>query len=58
VVSLFTCPCHYFLILPLLAGTAAGAFFSDHLIATISVMSLLFLYTLYMGWKKTKQREA
>ncbi|RNB57944.1 transporter [Brevibacillus gelatini] len=54
-VALVTCPCHLVLILPLLAGTALGAYFMAYKTVAIIAFMLLFAFSLYMGWKRMTQ---
>ncbi len=51
-IALVTCPCHLFLLIPLLAGTTIGSYFTEFRTVTIIILTLLFAYSLYMGWSK------
>ncbi|OHX41350.1 hypothetical protein [Cytobacillus oceanisediminis] len=51
-VALVTCPCHLFLLIPLLAGTALGSYFTEFRAVTYIILALLFVFSLYMGWRK------
>lgn len=51
-VALITCPCHLFLLLPLVAGTALGSYFTDFKDVIFIVMGLLFVFALFKGWRK------
>ncbi|CAI9394917.1 hypothetical protein ABEP17_14680 [Priestia flexa] len=51
-VALITCPCHLFLLLPLFAGTALGSYFTEFKDVIFIVMGLLFVFTLFKGWRK------
>jgi len=42
--AVVTCPCHLVIVLPLLSGTVAGAFLSEHII--IASLSLLLVFIL------------
>ena len=54
-IALLTCPCHLVLILPLLAGTALEAYFRAYKTVAIVAFMLLFVFSLYMGWKRMTQ---
>nr|CAA71035.1 transport protein [Lysinibacillus macroides] len=51
-VALVTCPCHLFLLVPLLAGTAVGSYFAEFKEVSYIVLALLFGFSLYMGGRK------
>lgn len=51
-VPLITCPCHLVLLLPLFAGTALGSYFTEFKDVIFILMGLLFVFTLFMGWRK------
>nr|CAA71811.1 transport protein [Bacillus licheniformis] len=51
-VALITCPCHLFLLLPLVAGTAIGSYFTDFKDVIFIVMGLLFVFALFKDWRK------
>ncbi|MFQ5756634.1 MAG: hypothetical protein ACE5H7_11170 [Acidiferrobacterales bacterium] len=46
VVAAITCPCHLVFIVPLLAGTAAGAFLTQYFAMTLILFSVLFVLSL------------
>lgn len=50
--ALVTCPCHLFLLIPLLAGTALGSYFMEFKDVIFIILALLFVFSLYMGWRK------
>lgn len=54
-VALLTCPCHFVLLLPLLAGTALGSYFMEFKDVVFIVMGLLFIFALFTGWRKFDQ---
>jgi mercuric ion transport protein len=56
-VALVTCPCHLLLLIPLLAGTALGAYLAEYQTITFVVLGILFALSLYMGWRKLDQSE-
>jgi mercuric ion transport protein len=58
IVAFLTCPCHLVLILPLLAGTALGAYVADYQIATIVILTIIFAVSLYNGWKRMNQTKS
>ncbi|MFJ8452218.1 MULTISPECIES: mercury resistance MerE [Lactobacillales] len=51
-VALITCPCHLFLLLPLIAGTALGSYFTEFKNVIFIMMGLLFVFALFKGWRK------
>lgn len=44
--AVITCPCHLFILVVLLAGTAAGAFIQSYLIPLVIIFSILFVISL------------
>jgi mercuric ion transport protein len=57
-VAFLTCPCHLVLILPLLAGTALGAYVADYQTAAIVLLTIIFAVSLYNGWKRINQEKS
>ncbi|WP_214816716.1 hypothetical protein [Exiguobacterium sp. s131] len=51
-VALITCPCHLVLLLPLFAGTALRSYFMEFKDVIFILMSLLFIFALFKGWRK------
>ncbi|WP_315974834.1 hypothetical protein [Cytobacillus firmus] len=51
-IALITCPCHLFLLLPLFAGTILGSYFMEFKNVIFIMMTLLFVFTLFKGWRK------
>ena len=51
-VALVTCPCHLVLLIPLLAGTVLGSYFIENRNVTFIIFTLLFIFSLSMGWRK------
>jgi mercuric ion transport protein len=45
-VAALTCPCHLLLAAPLLAGTAAGAFLTEHFATALILLTVLFMLSL------------
>lgn len=45
--ALLTCPCHLIIIIPLLAGTALGAFLTTYKTAAFIILGALFALSLY-----------
>jgi len=51
-VALITCPCHLVLLLPLLVGTTLGSYFMEFKDVIFIMMTLLFVFALFKGWRK------
>ncbi|MED4698241.1 hypothetical protein P9436_04120 [Lysinibacillus capsici] len=51
-IALITCPCHLFLLLPLFAGTILGSYFMEFKKFIFIMMTLLFVFALFKGWRK------
>lgn len=47
-----TCPCHIFILVALLAGTAAGAWINSYFIPLIVIFSILFIISLMKALAK------
>ncbi|MEC1158916.1 MULTISPECIES: transporter [Bacillaceae] len=45
--AFLTCPCHLILIIPLLAGTALGAYLTTYKTAAFIILGALFALSLY-----------
>ncbi|MGQ0535961.1 MAG: hypothetical protein ACT4PT_07800 [Methanobacteriota archaeon] len=52
------CPCHFPLWVGLLAGTAAGAWFSEYWIPIVIGSGALFLAAVYRGWRMLEACDA
>ena len=47
--ALVTCPCHMIFVIPILSGTALGAFLmTENLIVRI-ILGIIFIVSLYLG---------
>lgn len=44
--AVLTCPCHVPIFAALLSGTAVGAFLTDHFGTALTILSLLFVFSL------------
>ncbi|RED75986.1 hypothetical protein [Cohnella phaseoli] len=55
VLAFLTCPCHLVFIIPLLAGTALGAFLTTYKTAAFIVLGVLFALSLYRVFNKIGQ---
>ncbi|MGG6449168.1 hypothetical protein [Pseudobacillus badius] len=51
-VAFISCPCHLVLLLPLIAGTALGSYFTEYKNVIFIGMGLLFVFALFKGWRK------
>lgn len=57
VLAFITCPCHLFLILPLLAGTALGSYLMTYKTVTFIFLGISFTLSIYMVFKKIGQEK-
>jgi len=51
IIAAITCPCHLPLVLTILGGTAIGLFLRHNLIWIVPLLIILFIWSLYRGFK-------
>lgn len=58
IIAVLTCPCHLVLIVPLLAGTAFGAYIAVHQKIVGLIFGILFVISLYMMFKRKNKQDS
>ena len=56
--AVVTCPCHLPILAILLSGSAVGAFLSDYFIMTLTIFSLLFIFSLTAAIRALRVKQA
>ncbi|AGT33445.1 hypothetical protein M493_16155 [Geobacillus genomosp. 3] len=56
VLALLSCPCHLVLVLPLLAGTSAGAYLTRHQSLAVGLLAVLCFVSLTMIFYRRKPK--
>ncbi|OXS52507.1 hypothetical protein B1A99_33520 [Cohnella sp. CIP 111063] len=54
--ALLSCPCHLVLILPLLAGTTLGAYFSAYQTIGSVILAVIFVISILMMFKQANKQ--
>ncbi len=56
--AVVTCPCHLPIFAVLLSGSAVGAFLSDHVGTALTILSVLFIFSLVAAVRVLRGKQA
>jgi mercuric ion transport protein len=54
--AVVTCPCHLPILVLLFSGSAMGAFLTDHFATALTILSLLFIFSLALAVRALRAR--